>query len=155
MLDRPHKSPWIEYPDLKQRVFDMWALNLSAANIRDELAQDRIYLSRNSILGKLHRAGLLKPDSPQARRKPKVNAGGIASRLIQSLRKKTSAPLPKPPPPYLGFMGVTFENLEYRMCRYPQGESPYLFCGSPAKEGSSYCSHCHEICWRPKEPRVR
>jgi hypothetical protein len=42
----------------------------------------------------------------------------------------------------------TLLELEDGDCRYPFGESaPYLFCGDPAQDKSSYCSACHAIAW--------
>jgi hypothetical protein len=44
----------------------------------------------------------------------------------------------------------TLLELEDGDCRYPFGESaPYLFCGDPAQDKSSYCAGHHEICFKP------
>lgn len=41
----------------------------------------------------------------------------------------------------------TLFELEDNDCRYPYGNGPYLFCGDPKQEQSSYCSHHHSVCW--------
>jgi len=45
-------------------------------------------------------------------------------------------------------------DLEDGDCRFPFGESaPYLFCGDPAQEKSSYCPAHHVKCWHRLQPR--
>jgi hypothetical protein len=41
----------------------------------------------------------------------------------------------------------TLLELEGGDCRYPFGDGPFLFCGDPAQDKSSYCSGHHEICF--------
>lgn len=55
------------------------------------------------------------------------------------------------------FLGVAFDDLTPRQCRYPHGGDngvPITFCGQPAKLGSSYCPACHSICWKPIQRRT-
>ena len=62
--------------------------------------------------------------------------------------------------PYSGFLGLQLQELDrikgQHDCRYPAGDGPFLFCGSPAKEDSSYCPEQHALCYeRPTPAKVR
>jgi hypothetical protein len=48
----------------------------------------------------------------------------------------------------------TLMELEDNDCRFPFGDSaPFLFCGDPAQDKSSYCTHHHTECWHPVQPK--
>ena len=53
----------------------------------------------------------------------------------------------------------TLLDLEHGECRWPFGDGPFLFCGDPAQDNSSYCSGHHAIAWvkpisKPAKARV-
>jgi hypothetical protein len=41
----------------------------------------------------------------------------------------------------------TLLDLDDNDCRYVFGDGPFLFCGDPKQDKSSYCPHHHAICW--------
>ena len=44
---------------------------------------------------------------------------------------------------------VTFKQLQYWMCRYPEGDprqSDFRFCGQKKEHGKSYCPHHYQLC---------
>ena len=50
-------------------------------------------------------------------------------------------------PPDQSTFAVTFDDLQYRHCRFPLGASPFMFCGADKIEGSSYCGRHHRLCY--------
>lgn len=47
---------------------------------------------------------------------------------------------------FQGFLGIPFDELRPDDCRYPEGDGPFLFCGQPKFEDSSYCAHHFRLC---------
>jgi GcrA cell cycle regulator len=131
-------SRWTrEQEDLVKRL---WADGKSAKQIAIELDCG---ITRNAVIGKVHRMGLSKreraPAKPKNRRAEsfvhKINSGWTP-------KKAPTIPLPSVEPPE--FRGLTFAQLEPYHCRYPRGDGPFLFCGQPIERGS-YCAHCNQI----------
>ncbi len=121
--------------------------SLSSSEIAAELGCG---LTRNAIIGRIHRLGLplrgkMKPSGkPKAPRKAPENkrrvvwANGNSDKLrlldcpiIESGPIRSVAVEPR---------NVTLADLTPNDCRYPYGESPEIvFCGHPKIEGCSYC----------------
>ena len=108
-------------------------------------------VSRNAVIGKLHRLGLSnygsrihkeRPPRPQ-RPKPEktiriVRANGNSNRMrlfeaakVEAADLRCAAVDP---------LNVGLLELEPHQCRYPAGETPIVFCGHRRMEGSSYCA---------------
>ncbi len=52
----------------------------------------------------------------------------------------------------------TLLELDDNDCRYAFGDGPFLFCGDPKQDKSSYCVHHHRACWTlaiPNKPKAR
>jgi hypothetical protein len=122
--------------------------------------------SRNSIIGKLTRLGLpaqprnnggRKAGVPQAPRK-RGHGGGSGKRAANIKRDRSQDPELVEELPPADFLGLTFDDLQPGQCHFPRGDGPFLFCGQPIKEGSSYCPACHQRVYvkpnNPKTPRV-
>lgn len=111
-------------------------------------------ITRNAVIGKLHRLGLssrwsiIHVGGPRQRQKrPKtenrktiriVKANGNSGQFrvmesaaseLQALRCVEVVP-----------RNVTLLDLGPRECRYPYGDSNFTFCGHPAADGYSYCA---------------
>ena len=127
----------------------------------------RLDVTKNSVVGKVHRLGLPKRVSPigskSRERKPavarttaeprKTSAIKTAVSLSQQPRKEVpSGPVPKANP-------VSMEQLSNSMCSWPEGEpgkENFHFCGAPVLEGKPYCvSHCARAYVRPTRDRDR
>jgi GcrA cell cycle regulator len=156
----------------------LWAEGLSASQIAAELGG----VTRNAVIGKVHRLGL------SGREKP--NAPGVAKprRTVSAPARPTPRPmpmfrgnaalalapdapvapkpmtLPQPSPvsaPVIEFVGapVTIMDLREGMCRWPMGDpssSEFRFCGCrTADVGSPYCSHHATIAYQPVNDRRR
>jgi GcrA cell cycle regulator len=97
------------------------------------------FITRNAVLGKVHRLGLAMPDRPiQPRKKrhqpykprPKTTPPKY-SECIEVVRLRCSEIAPR---------NLMLVDLEPGDCRYPINDSsPYIFCGHEQLEGSKYC----------------
>jgi GcrA cell cycle regulator len=129
----------------------MWADGDSAAQIAGTLGG----VTRNAVLGKIHRLGLADtaPDKkPHGRGGPRLSREEMARRQAARalVRKIAATPHidapPKPPPPTHEFLNLTFDQLSYGDCRFPIGDAPpYLYCGNPTVDGTSWCRQCFEF----------
>jgi hypothetical protein len=110
-----------------------WNAGKSAAKVGIEHG-----MTRNAVIGKVRR----------------LREKGVEMRTKAPRRAKPPRPGPKSPPkprpvqtaPHAGFLKIPFADLGPNHCRYPIGDGPFLFCGQPKMEGSSYCAWCHERC---------
>jgi hypothetical protein len=94
--------------------------------------------TRNACISRGMRIGI-----PQTQRVARVVAK--KERNIAWSTKPRAPTLHVEQPAPQGFLGITFGELQDHHCRFPRGEGPFLFCGQPAIEGSSYCADCHRI----------
>lgn len=122
-------------------------------------------LTRNAVIGKVHRLGLdeRKPRQPsvsaelQEQRRQERNASRIERQRIEREAKKMqeqqAAPLE-----FAGSLKIPyadlrdFSNQGPNQCRFIADEPPgplYLACGNETLPGNSYCGHCHAICFPP------
>ena len=102
-------------------------LELAAAELSSNAIARRIGVSRNAVLGKLHRMGVDFGRSNKFSRAPK--------------------PPPLPQPDNLKPM----IDLRPHECMFPFGdpkEDVFGFCSAPVKPGSSYCHRHAEICYQ-------
>lgn len=113
--------------------------HFTAAEIAPQINREfQTGYSRNAIIGRLHRLGLTtltvghgpkkigppREYQPRPRRIviPKFSPEEVALRCIEIAPRNLS-----------------LLDLEPNDCRYPYGDRPYMFCGHPQMEGSSYC----------------
>ena len=99
-----------------------WLAGATAAAIAEELGG----ASRNAVIGKAHRLGLLcrrlaRKPRPEHRRRPKL--------------RRVS---PSPPP--CGNSLRTLFELTKEQCHWPAGDGDFLFCGAAAEPGKPYCA---------------
>lgn len=122
-------------------------------------------LSRNAVIGKIHRLGLSGGNNKRG--PTRLYRSGPASyeekqrreaeRLIRKMiaqrdrrQRKQDGSLPpliivEPPKP-VEFLALTFGEIQRDSCRYPRGEGADMrFCGQPKMQGFSYCPHCYAI----------
>lgn len=132
---------------------------------------EKLGTTRNSVIGKIDR--LKRIGEVEGR-----FSGGEETAIAKRIKKKikgdkevkkstfvpridlVSKPVPPTPIPETPvsstFLGITFEELEPWQCRYPHGGTrgtPITFCGQRRRPNSSYCDHCHQVCWVPLRKR--
>ena len=135
----------------------LWAQGHSARAIAKQLGG----LTRNAVIGKMHRLGHKRSDFGQGqtfgkaasialrkRRKPKRCASLKVGPLVA-----VEGPLPpeQPAPDKL----VRLADLEDHQCRYPFGDPKregFGFCGCQTAQGQSYCDHHQRLCTTAPTP---
>ena len=124
-----------------ERLKTLWTEGYSASEVGAFLG-----VSRNSVIGKLHRLGLT--GMQRRRTRPK---GSSAPRLVAPPPRVRK---PKPIAPLLTSIeqvskepvigSFTLMDLKFGSCRWPSdGDGPWTFCGAPQEFGSSYCLEHH------------
>jgi GcrA cell cycle regulator len=122
---------------------------LSASQIAGEFG-----VSRNAILGKVFRLGLI--GTRKASRHPTAQIKAKAPR-----RPAWNPPKPDPiivdeTPDAPEFLCLGLLELTPKQCHYPHGDGvPYAFCGQPVRDGSSYCGYHHALAYYPVSPSRR
>ncbi len=155
---------WTE--DRVEILTKLWADGLSASQIAKQLGG----VTRNAVIGKVHRLGLsgrAKPSNPakKAARKP------TAPRARTSARTKTPsapraprsvvAPRPAPPPieakPMANGEFATILTITEHMCKWPIGDpstSEFRFCGRKTEDKEEpYCTAHSRVAYQPSRRR--
>lgn len=155
---------WKEDETLCERVLAWRADGMSfgaiAVALMKEGAGEKI--SRNQVAGFLHRNYVGQPvKEPVVHLHPPKKP------------KKVKAPRPEPvvdetetePEPEDRLVeaqtpiGVTFDDLTFRSCRWPYGdvgEDDFRYCGQPREAGcGSYCAAHHGLAYRPRSKRTK
>lgn len=155
----------------------LWNEGLSASQVAAEIGAG---ITRNAVIGKIHRLGLsqraktpvatrprvAKPPRPQ-QQAPVRTAGGGAPCVVGNVALALSPrvlPTPQERPQEEVVIPlterVTIMELREAMCRWPIGDptSPeFRFCGarSPGGGGSPYCGFHAQIAYQPVQDRRR
>lgn len=123
---------------------DLFAKGIGDSRMADELNRRfHTRYSRNSVIGKRVRIGLLveqKPNLPvRAPKRPSRPAHVPAPRInpveLRALRCVEIIP-----------RNVSLIDLEPGDCRYPYGDGPFVFCGHPKFGDAPYCGPHLRLC---------
>ena len=136
----------------------MWLEGMSASQCARQLGG----VSRNAVIGKVHRLGL---DSRQAPSRPRslggrpAGSGRANATLVQAHRAATATPVvvirPTPAAPVSTDLKPTASllNLGGHACRWPIGDpgcSDFGFCGRQRTGQGSYCEDHAQVSLRRK-----
>ena len=148
----------------------LWAEGHSASQIANQLGG----VTRNAVIGKVHRLGLsgratpsrpvkrpprLTRATPQA---PRVNTGVVAKAATPTAPAAPRAP--SQPAASLKPMRlpngdfVTVMNVKDTMCKWPIGDPTdpnFSFCGRSSSDGSPYCADHAKLAFQPVRKRER
>lgn len=130
----------------------LWADGLSASQIAAELGG----VTRNAVIGKVHRLGLsgrAKPASTSARKlKTAARSGNTYNARPRALRPtgRTAPSVPARPAiediPVPVSKKLNLVDLTEKTCKWPDGDpatDDFHFCGNTPKEDAPYCEyHC-------------
>jgi GcrA cell cycle regulator len=113
--------------------------------------------SRNAVVGKIHRLGLVPPVKPRVgprKRKPRDAAANEKRRLAYRRVGNNNIVRAIAVLEIEQLRSVEIECLvpfaDVTGCRYTDSKSgPFLFCDGPQHPGSSYCASHHFLCWVP------
>jgi GcrA cell cycle regulator len=148
----------------------LWADGLSASQIAAELGG----ISRNSVIGKVHRLGLAgrtKRPTASMPRQRKPRSRGTTMRIVRpAIRGDTAlAVLPayalqfEPEPELMETIIPMWQRcstleLSEGKCRWPIGDPrtpDFFFCGGKTIEGLPYCGYHSRIAYQPAVDRRR
>lgn len=149
----------------------LWLDGKSASQIAAELANG---ITRNAVIGKVHRLGLSTRIKTQAsttpRQRPRPLNSRPSARPISAPIRGANALALHIEPMDLSLPettesvvvplaeNVTIMELREAMCRWPIGDpshSDFRFCGSKSPAGASYCAHHSRIAYQPPQDRRR
>lgn len=130
----------------------LWRDGRSASEISRALGG----VTRNAVIGKVHRLGLAgrgRPSAPGV--KPACAATRLPKRRCRPLRVRPAraAQTPPPRPPEVGMASVV--SIRRGQCRWPIGEPSqpcFSLCGRPAVRGA-YCGGHAALAYRPLSTR--
>lgn len=140
-----------------------------ARHINAEHPDEEHVVTRNAVIGKVHRMGLCL-DASQGRRNSTAAAkSNNQERKRNQVAKTRGNPAlralyqqecePLPPPADGDIARVSFADLEPHHCRFIPGDpaknfsaTAPLYCGCDAVPGLSYCAHHAQRVFQPPEP---
>ncbi len=128
-------SNWSD--DRIEQLKSLWHEGLSASQVANALGS----VTRNAVLGKLHRLGLLAGSGETRPARPR----STAPRCRVARPSKIALPVPVAEPDPFTFTDGSFATVATvsdRMCRWPIGDpkaGDFHFCGHAPRAGSCYC----------------
>src|ERR1700744_3784179 len=139
---------WSE--DRGEQLKSLWTEGLSASQIARALGG----VTRNAVIGKVHRLGLAGRASPSRSERPRLPMAPKAPVVRSHL----------PAVPVVEEDPLTFDDgshatvltISDRMCRWPIGDpaaSEFHFCGHSPKAGSPYCEAHARKAYQPPQAR--
>lgn len=152
----------------------LWLEGQSASQIAAELGG----VTRNAVIGKVHRLGLsgrarttrAAPPRPQAKPKaapaaPQATVSGNL-KLKPQVRSEPVEEVAVEAKPALNLVNTgapvskraTILMLNDRVCKWPIGDpskEDFHFCGCPSEQGSPYCTYHTRIAYQPVRERRR
>jgi GcrA cell cycle regulator len=163
--------------DRVERLKALWLDGLSASQIAAELGG----VTRNAVIGKVHRLGLSGRQKPQVQTsrpsgasRPKspatarpaatvsrparpVSIGNVAlkSDAVVEIRPRPVQYVEEGP---IVFERVTILNLTENTCKWPVGDPgrpDFFFCGRKSDAGIPYCGYHARIAYQPSSERRR
>lgn len=149
-MSHPSGSPYAN-PDVVSRVRALWPTH-SASQIAVALWQEfQIQVSRNSVVGKLHRDKITCAH--------KVTVRPQCTRQRSPSLPRTHRPASHPPREPIEVtalrcaeivpLNISLIDLEPWHCRYPVDSDPLTYCGHVKLEGVSYCEPHFRLCTGP------
>lgn len=122
---------WSE--DRVEQLKSLWQAGLSASQTARALGN----VSRNAVIGKVHRLGLagrVSPRNVSRARSPRGARSSAQSPIVAAVEEE--------PFKFEDGSFVTMHTIKNSMCRWPVGDpatSTFHFCGRSPKPGSPYC----------------
>jgi len=134
-----------------EQLKQLWADGLSASQIARQLGG----VTRNAVIGKVHRLGLAGRATPARAERPRMQ---VARRIA----RPRPAPMIQVPiiekDPVIDEHGrkTTVLTISDRMCKWPIGDpstAEFHFCGHPPKQNSPYCDAHSVKAFQPTQSR--
>ena len=140
----------------------LWLEGLSASQIAKQLGG----VTRNAVIGKVHRLGLSGRATPSQPARTTFKAPRPARPIMSSPTvhrrppEMHAHPVPAPrPPAYVEQPGTaTVLTLGAHMCKWPIGDpatADFTFCGRRSSDEGPYCIEHARVAYQPQQPRKR
>jgi len=149
---------WTE--DRVETLKKLWAEGLSASQIAQKLGG----VTRNAVIGKVHRLGLSGRATPSRPvRRPvkaatRVKRAPARAQTPQTARESAPKPAPIEAQPLPNGEFASVLTLTNHICKWPIGDpddSEFRFCGRKAESGSPYCEAHQQLAYQPAKKRRR
>ncbi|WP_300544543.1 GcrA family cell cycle regulator [Maricaulis sp.] len=150
-----------------EQLKKLWSEGLSASQIAKQLGG----VTRNAVIGKVHRLGLsgratpsrparrtVKPSRPRTTTASTAPAARPVSRPSPSTAPAASAPAPVEPAVLPSGEFATVLTLRDSMCKWPIGDpaqAEFRFCGRKTCGGNAYCEAHSSMAYQPGNKRRR
>ncbi len=160
-----HPLAWSD--DRTEQLKKLWEGGLSASQIAAELGN----LTRNAVIGKIHRLGLSGrakvPSSAAPRRRkarPAQNAaftrpqGRVATALATAFDVEDLPPISDYDSVVPMQQRLSLAGLNEATCHWPIGDPgtpEFFFCGGRSLTGLPYCAHHSRVAYQPAADRRR
>lgn len=137
----------------------LWAEGLSASQIATQMGG----VTRNAVIGKVHRLGLSGRATPTKPSRGIENVPSVPHTpklLDDKLDIKPILADPAFSTPIILDTGdkTTLPTLSKNMCKWPNGDpasDDFHFCGQPSPSGRSYCAYHAQMAFQPSHKRER
>jgi GcrA cell cycle regulator len=141
----------------------LWSEGLSASQIAAELGG----ITRNAVIGKVHRLGLsgrAKSPSTAAPRPRKPRSSGMIRVSRPAIRGNTALAYDYEVEPEPELLEIPMEQrktllqLNEHTCRWPVGDpgaADFFFCGGKTANELPYCSYHSRVAYQPANDRRR
>jgi GcrA cell cycle regulator len=142
----------------------LWLEGLSASQIAKQLGG----VTRNAVIGKVHRLGLSGRATPSQPSRPAFRAARPArtTTAAPSAHRRAEAPRPESvtrvalrPAPYVEEPGTaTVLTLGAHMCKWPIGDpatAEFSFCGRRAGDEGPYCIEHARLAYQPPQSKKK
>ena len=136
--------------DRVEQLKTLWTEGLSASQIARALGG----VTRNAVIGKVHRLGLAGRASPSRSERPRLP---MAPKTQNVRTHVAPVPVVEEDPLQLDDGNfATVLTISDRMCRWPIGDpagTEFHFCGRSPKSGSPYCEAHARKAYQPQQQR--
>jgi GcrA cell cycle regulator len=140
----------------------LWLEGLSASQIAKQLGG----VTRNAVIGKVHRLGLSGRATPSQPSRPAFRAPRPARPAMSSPATHRRAEAPRAdtrvalrPVPYIEEPGTaTVLTLGAHMCKWPIGDpatAEFTFCGRRSSEEGPYCVEHARLAYQPAQTKKK
>jgi len=132
----------------------LWLEGLSASQIAKQLGG----VTRNAVIGKVHRLGLSGRAAPSQPTRPAFKPQRVARPAISAPQpiRRAVAVAPQPPEPVVRRVeepgSATVLTLGAHMCKWPIGDPStegFSFCGRRTGEDGPYCNEHARVAYQP------
>ncbi|MEM9495466.1 MAG: GcrA family cell cycle regulator [Pseudomonadota bacterium] len=144
-------------PERVEQLKTLWSEGLSAAQIANKMGG----VTRNAVIGKVHRLGLSGRATPAKPQRGRAGAEPKNEETTEIAPVAEVKPIIAEPdfisPALLDGDAMTVATIKNNMCKWPIGDpasDDFHFCGQPTSAGKSYCAYHARMAFQPPQRRA-